>query len=121
MRRKTFITMGVILLVITFIGCSTKAKEKLNVELIQEVEYQCSDESIVNARFYKLTDYSLQFVKVKLMDGKEYTLPQVISASGVRYSDEYSIQFWTKGNRMTLYTMNEEREWDIVKEGIVKE
>jgi membrane-bound inhibitor of C-type lysozyme len=55
------------------------------------------------------------------MDGKEYTLPQVISASGVRYSDEYSIQFWTKGNRMTLYTMNEEREWDIVKEGIVKE
>jgi membrane-bound inhibitor of C-type lysozyme len=121
MRRKAFITIGVILLVLAFIGCSTKAKEKLNVELIQQVEYQCSDESIINASIYKLTDNSLYFIKVKLMDGKEYTLPQVIAASGVRYSDEYSIQFWIKGNRMTLYTMNEERQWDIVKEGIVKE
>jgi hypothetical protein len=42
MRRKTFITMGVMLLVLAFIGCSTKAKEKLNVELTQEAKYQCS-------------------------------------------------------------------------------
>ena len=69
----------------------------------------------------KLTDNSLYFVKVKMVDGKEYTLPQVIAASGARYSDEYSLQFWIKGNSMTLYTMNEEREWEIIKEGTVKE
>jgi len=121
MRRKVAIAIAVILLVIAFTGCSTLAKEKLNLELTQEVEYICSDESKINVRFYTLTDNSLYFVKVKMVDGKEYTLPQVIAASGARYSDEYSLQFWIKGKSMTLYTMNEEREWEIIKEGTVKE
>ena len=121
MRRNRFIAIAVILLVLAFIGCSTKPKEKLGIELVQEVEYQCSDESIVNVRFYKLSDDSLGFVKVKVTDKEEYTLPQVIAASGVRYSDEYRIQFWTKGNTMTLYEMNSNREWEIVKEGTIKE
>ena len=122
MRRKVVIVIGVLLLlVISFTGCSTIAKEKLAVELTQEVEYISSDESKIEARFYSLTDNSLKFVKVKMVDGKEYTLPQVIAASGARYSDEYSLQFWIKGNAMTLYKMNEEREWEIIKEGTVKE
>ena len=121
MRRKVAIAIAVIQLVIAFTGCSTLAKEKLNLELTQEVEYICSDESKINVRFYTLTDNSLYFVKVKMVDGKEYTLPQVIAASGARYSDEYSLQFWIKGNSMTLYKMNEEREWRIIKEGTVKE
>jgi membrane-bound inhibitor of C-type lysozyme len=121
MRRKVAIAMAVILLVIAFTGCTTIAIEKLNVELIQEEEYVCSDGSKINVRFYTLTDKSLNFVKVKMVDGKEYTLPQVIAASGARYSDEYSLQFWIKGNSMTLYKMNEEREWEIIKEGTVKE
>jgi membrane-bound inhibitor of C-type lysozyme len=121
MRRKVVIAIALILLIIAFTGCSTIAKEKLNVELTQEEEYLCSDESKIEARFYTLTDNSLKFVKVKMVEGKEYTLPQVIAASGARYSDEYSLQFWIKGNSMTLYKMNEEREWEIVKEGKVKE
>jgi membrane-bound inhibitor of C-type lysozyme len=121
MRKKVVIAIAVILLVIAFTSCSTIVKEKLNVELTQEVEYLCSDESKIEARFYALTDNSLNFVKVKMVDGKEYTLPQVIAASGARYSDEYSLQFWIKGNSMTLYKMNEEREWEILKEGTVKE
>jgi len=121
MRRKVVIAIRMLLLVITFTGCSTITKEKLNVELTQVVEYICSDESKINARFYTLTDNSLSFVKVNIVDGKEYTLPQVIAASGVRYSDEYCLQFWIKGNSMTLYKMNEEREWEIIKEGTVKE
>jgi membrane-bound inhibitor of C-type lysozyme len=121
MRRKVVIAIAVILLIIAFTGCSTIAKEKLTVELTQEVEYICSDESKIEARFYTLTDNSLNFVKVKMVDGKEYTLPQVIAASGARYSDEYSLQFWIKGNSMTLYKMNEEREWEIIKEGTIKE
>jgi membrane-bound inhibitor of C-type lysozyme len=121
MRRKVVIVIGVLLLVIAFTGCITIAKEKLTVELTQEVEFICSDESKIEARFYTLTDNSLNFVKVKMVDGKEYTLPQVIAASGARYSDEYSLQFWIKGNSMTLYKMNEEREWEIIKEGTIKE
>lgn len=61
----------------------------------------------------------MNFVKVKIAGENEYTLPQVIAASGVRYSDEYSIQFWVKGSIITLYKMNEVREWEIVKEGKV--
>ena len=121
MRRKVVIALKIILLVIIFTSCRTVVKEKLNVELTQEVEYLCSDRSKIDARFYTLTDNSLSFVKVKIVDGKEYTLPQVIAASGARYSDEYSLQFWIKGNAMTLYKMNEEREWEIIKEGKVKE
>ena len=121
MRIKVVIAIAIILLVIAFTGCSTIAKEKLNVELTQEVEYLCSDESKIDVRFYALTDNSLNFVKVNMVDGNEYTLPQVIAASGARYSDEYSLQFWIKGNAMTLYKMNEEREWEIVKEGTIKE
>jgi len=121
MRRKVVIALKIILLVIIFTSCRTVVKEKLNVELTQEVEYLCSDGSKIDARFYTLTDNSLSFVKVKIVDGKEYTLPQVIAASGARYSDEYSLQFWIKGNSMTLYKMNEEREWEIIKEGKVKE
>ena len=71
MRRKVAIAIAVIQLVIAFTGCSTLAKEKLNLELTQEVEYICSDESKINVRFYTLTDNSLYFVKVKMVDGKE--------------------------------------------------
>jgi membrane-bound inhibitor of C-type lysozyme len=120
MKRKIVIAIAVVVLIMTFVGCSTNAKAKLSVELDQEVEYQCSDGSKVNARFYTLTDNSLSFVKIKITKEKEYTLPQVIAASGVRYSDEYSIQIWTKGNEMTLYKMNEDREWEIIKEGVGK-
>ena len=121
MRNKVSIALGIIFLVIAFMGCTTKNKEKLYIELTQEVEYLCSDKSIVNARFYTLTDNSLGFVKVNMADVKEHTLPQVIAASGVRYSDEYSIQFWVKGNTMTLYMKREDGEWEIIKEGTVKE
>ena len=121
MRRKVVIALKIILLVIIFTSCRTIVKEKLNVELTQEVEYLCLDGNKIDARFYTLTDNSLSFVKVKIVDGKEYTLPQVIAASGARYSDEYSLQFWIRGNSMTLYKMNEEREWEIIKEGKVKE
>jgi membrane-bound inhibitor of C-type lysozyme len=121
MRRKIFIAIAVVVLIMTFVGCSTNAKAKLRVELTQEIEYQCSDGTKVNARFYTLTDNSLNIVKLNIANDKEYTLPQVIAASGARYSDEYSLQFWIKGKSMTLYKMNEEREWEIIKEGTVKE
>jgi membrane-bound inhibitor of C-type lysozyme len=62
--------------------------------------YQCDNGKKVIARYYNLSDNSLSFVKLTL-DGKEYTLPQVMSASGVRYTDEHKIEWWTK-NGATL-------------------
>jgi len=38
---------------------------------------------------------SLHFVKVTMPNGKRYTLPQVISGSGVRYTDKREILWWT--------------------------
>lgn len=62
--------------------------------------YQCDNGKKVIARYYNLSDNSLSFVRLTL-DGKEYTLPRVVSASGVRYTDEHKIEWWTK-NGATL-------------------
>jgi len=41
------------------------------------------------ARYGYLSDGSLQFVKVLMPNGKEYTLPSLVSASGARFTDEH--------------------------------
>lgn len=57
------------------------------------VEYSCSDKKAVGVQYYK------DKVHVGLSDGREYTLPQAVSASGARYANENeSIVLWNKGN-----------------------
>ena len=63
--------------------------------------YACSDGSVLSVRYYALSDGSLRFAKLRLQDGREFTLPQLPSASGARYSDD-TTTFWINGNRATL-------------------
>ena len=65
-------------------------------------------------RFCSLSDNSLKFVKVVLPGGKEYTLPQVVSASGVRYTDEREIVFWMKGETAFIQQRAPSGEWQIL-------
>lgn len=41
-----------------------------------------------------LSDGTLHFVKVKMPNGREYTLPQAVSGSGARYTDDRDIVWW---------------------------
>ncbi|MEQ1531941.1 MAG: MliC family protein [Sideroxydans sp.] len=74
---------------------------KLSLSKPSTFNYQCDDGSKIKATFYGLSDNSLTFVKFTL-DGEAYTLPQVVSASGSRYSDLNRIEFHTKGDTALL-------------------
>ncbi len=60
---------------------------------IQAVQYTCAQEKIIQASFYE------EEVRLVLNDGRRMTLPQTISASGIRYANaDESFVFWSKGN-----------------------
>ncbi len=77
------------------------AAPRLEVSRGSVASYRCADGSRVRAVYYRLSDDSLAFVKLTL-DGREFTLPNVISASGSRYSDLAMLEWWTKGSGATL-------------------
>ena len=58
-----------------------------------------------------LSDSSLYFVKVTLPGGKNCTLPQVMSASGVRYTDDREVVWWTKGSGAFAETRDSAGQW----------
>jgi membrane-bound inhibitor of C-type lysozyme len=74
---------------------------KLSLLAGKTIHYQCSNHSNVTAIYYSLSDHSLSFVKLTL-NGNQYTLPAVVSASGARYSDLRKIEWWEKGGTVTL-------------------
>ena len=63
-------------------------QETLTVRPEGRVVYRCEGGERIEARYYSLSDKSLDFVKVLLPDGREVTLPQAMSASGVRYTND---------------------------------
>lgn len=91
-------------------GCSL-TKENLTVRVGESVTYQCENGDRITARYYSLSDNSLDFVKVILPDGKEQTLPQGLSASGARYTDEREFVWWIKGNSARLEARSGEGNW----------
>jgi membrane-bound inhibitor of C-type lysozyme len=79
--------------------CHSKpSKPALAVTGGDTVVYQTDAGEKIIARYFCLSDSSLNFVKVTLPGGKEFTLPQSMSASGVRYTDDRELVWWTKGN-----------------------
>ena len=77
----------------------------------EPVVYTCGTEETITARYYSLSDGSLHFVKVTLPDGKVYTLPAVLSASGVRYTDDFELVWWTKGDTAFAEKRGDNGEW----------
>jgi membrane-bound inhibitor of C-type lysozyme len=66
------------------------------------------------ARYYTLSDNSLHFVKLLMPDGREYTLPNAVSASGARYTDDRELVWWTKGDSAFVQTRDRNGEWQIM-------
>lgn len=99
-------------------------------ELISEVYYHCNGGKQIKADYYKGPIVSVKpgepptpsgRVELVLSDGRQMSLPQTISGSGIRYaaSDE-SMVFWSKGesafiteNNKETYSNCAERIWTL--------
>ena len=72
--------------------------------------YRCDDGKII-ARYYCLSDGSLPFVRLLFPDGREYTLPQILSASGARFTFEADLTWWVKGEEATVEVRDDDGQW----------
>ncbi|MDA0577931.1 MAG: MliC family protein [Verrucomicrobia bacterium] len=64
------------------------------------------------ARYGALSDGSLSFVKVTMPDGQEAMLPQALSASGARFTDERNVVWWEHQGTVHVDIRRENGEWD---------
>lgn len=95
-------------------GCGFFGNQFLSVRTGKRVVYQTENGQLITATYYSLSDGSLSFVKVKLPDGRERTLPRVLSASGERYTDDSDLVWWTKGDRAFAETRGENGQWQVI-------
>jgi membrane-bound inhibitor of C-type lysozyme len=62
-------------------------------DVIATVKYACADSKTIDATYYA------DKVEIVLSDGRDMTLPQTMSGSGIRYANaDESFVFWSKGN-----------------------
>ena len=80
-------------------------------DAMMNVTYACANGDRLVARYFSLSDDSLRFVKILFPDGREYTLPQVISGSGARYTDDGELLWWIKGDEARAEVRDENGEW----------
>lgn len=68
--------------------------------------FSCDNGKTINAMFMNATTSTTtgNEVMLSLSDGRQMTLPQVISADGARYADsDQSFVFWNVGNQATIW------------------
>ena len=107
------ILWGGLLILFLFSACSTVVK----AELGEPVRYETKSGEILSVRYGKVdieNSQSLDFVTIKIPEVPELTLPQIMSASGAKYSDDRTFIWWTKGETGTLYRIAEGGEWGIL-------
>jgi len=101
-RGSLYICMGKIryltafLLIYLMVSCT--CNNSIYAELDCRISYK-NGGSVLTVTYYSLTDKSLSFAKADL-NGKTYTLPQVVSADGVRFTDGKSLSIWLKGDKL---------------------
>jgi membrane-bound inhibitor of C-type lysozyme len=102
----------VVFVALLLAGCAAQtAATGLAVSLGQPVRYTSAEGHNFVARYGSLSDGSLHFVKLEMPDGREYTLPQVLSGSGVRYTDEREIVWWEHQGTIRVDVRDEDGQW----------
>lgn len=102
MKSKTAL---IILILLT--GCGTA----LTVE--QTAMNTWTDGTItVHTTHYNLSDGSLAFVKLDVPGMGIYTLPQVLSGDGTRYTVDMNIVWWERGDTAIIQTRGDNGEWE---------
>ncbi len=79
----------------------------------EPVAYDCGRNATITARYYQLSDESLRFAKVDTPEGN-YTLPQLVSGSGARYTDEFRLLWWIKGDTAFAQKPDNNGDWQTV-------
>lgn len=108
--KSNTLLCGLLILILT--GCASRQIEQaLTVKGGAIVDYLCDGGDTAQARYYTLSDDSLHFVKVFLQNNKQYTLPNVVSASGARYSDDRELTWWIKGDTALVEVRGRDGAW----------
>ena len=94
-------------------GCARVNPGALSVRGGEPVTYRCENGDRIVARYYSLSDGSLDFVKLLMPDGRKYTLPNVVSGSGARFTDDRELVWWIKGDSAFVETRDQNGEWRI--------
>lgn len=116
MLKRIIITMCVITALFCATGCRNCNQDTLTVLGGDPVDYQCENGDRIVARYYTLSDSSLDFVKVLMPDNEEYTLPQALSGSGARYTDEMELTWWIKGDSASVEMRDVNGDWQTIYE-----
>ena len=109
-RREAGI-LCVVLFAVYVLSGPAAGSQPLTVTGGEPVIYACANGDRLVARYFSLSDDSLRFVKILFPDGREYTLPQVISGSGARYTDDGELLWWIKGDEARAEVRDENGEW----------
>ncbi|AHV36083.1 MliC family protein [Aeromonas dhakensis] len=112
MKHANLLLLGITTLTLLS-GCERGAAP-LSVTGGDPVTYLCEQGQRVQVRYFALSDQSLNFVKLALPDGKDYTLPQSVSASGARYTDDREAVWWNKGDEGFVEMRDKDGEWQSV-------
>lgn len=90
-------------------------------KFIAQAVYVCDGGKTADASFYEGEPVFIEpgqmpipagSVKVVLDDGRDFDLPQTISASGARYANEdESFIFWNKGDSVMIFENGEEKDY----------
>lgn len=94
-------------------GCATNSRQaELTVQLGETIHYKSPNGDAFVAQYGSLSDDSLHFVKVEMPNGQKYTLPQVLSASGVRYSDDRELVWWSHQGTVRVEMRDADGNWE---------
>ena len=113
MFRKNTALLVISVFAASLLSCASSLNMTvLTADIGPPVYYRSVNGDNFVARYGSLSDGSLHFVKVKMPDGKEYTLPQVVSASGVRYTDERELVWWEHQDTVRVDVRGEKGNWN---------
>lgn len=117
MHKTSLNLLGLLLAcAVTAPGPAAGQDAGLGVRLDARVVYECDGKARVMAGYYSLSDGSLHFVTLSLPDGRAFTLPRVLSASGVRYTDDVELLWWTKGDGAFAEQRGPDGQWQSLYE-----
>jgi len=122
MPKKIILTLCAVAALSFLTGCRSGSGNTLTVLGGDPVDYNCGNGDRIVARYYTLSDSSLHFVKVLMPDSLEYTLPQVLSGSGARYTDDRMLTWWIKGDSASVEMRDDNGDWQTIYEncGVVR-
>ncbi|MCF8127626.1 MAG: MliC family protein [Deltaproteobacteria bacterium] len=105
--------------VVSLCACFGNPQNKvLTVDIGSPVYYENKNGDHFEAKHGSLSDGTLHFVKVKMPDGQEYTLPQAVSGSGARYTDDKEIVWWEHQGTVRVDVRDSEGKWKTKYSGL---